>query len=269
MLSPNIFSTIFVFPILNLLVAFYKAFLWLRLPGAFGLSIVALVVLIRLIFHPFFKKQLETTKKMSELKPHLDKLSVKHKEDPKKLQQEQMKLYQEAGINPAAGCIFMLIQIPVFIALYQTLSLFLNHDTSKVIASINKVVYWPALYIQSIDPHFLGLNLIMSPSKAHLWYYYLIPVITGIFQYFQVATTTPAPAAKVEGKDKKDDGNDFQRAMNTQMKFVFPVMIAWFSYTLPIGLSLYWNIFSLFSIIQYSQINSKPKSSAVDKSSQK
>jgi YidC/Oxa1 family membrane protein insertase len=139
MLSPNFFNTVFVFPILNLLMLLYKGFLTLNLPGAFGWSIISLTLLVRLVLHPFFRQQLETAKKIQDMKPHLDKLSHKHKSDPKKLQQEQLRLYQEAGINPASGCVFMIIQIPIFIALYNTLSLFLlNGGAGKIAASINK-----------------------------------------------------------------------------------------------------------------------------------
>lgn len=270
MLQPNFFTTIFVFPIVNLLVAMYKGLIYLHIPGAFGFAIIALTVLIRLIFQPFFHKQMETAKKMAELKPHLDKLSAKHKKDPKKLQQEQMRLYQEAGINPASGCLVMIIQLPVFIALYNTLSLFLVDGNAQktmeaTIKSINKILYTPALKLASIDPNFFGINLALSPAKAHLWYYYLVPVITAVLQYLQVAYSTPPPAKKNEEtndvnkkpEEKKSDTSDFQQAMNTQMKYIFPIMIGWFSYNLPIGLALYWNIFSLFSIMQYRKINAK------------
>ncbi len=265
MLEPNFFNTLFVFPILNLLVLFYKGFLLVKLPGAFGFAIVGLTVLIRGLFNPFFKKQIETAKKMAELKPHLDHLSKKHKDDQKTLQAEQLKLYQQAGINPASGCLFMIIQIPVFIALYQTLSLFLtNGQGAKAIAAINNVLYAPFLKIAAVDPMFLGINLATTPKASGLWYYLLIPVITGILQYFQATATMPAPVApaskeitKPGEEPKKDDSGDFQKAMNTQMKFLFPVMIGWFSYTLPVGLSLYWNIFSLFSILQYRQLKVK------------
>ena len=156
MLEPNFFNTLFVFPILNLLVLFYKGFLLVKLPGAFGFAIVGLTVLIRGLFNPFFKKQIETAKKMAELKPHLDHLSKKHKDDQKTLQAEQLKLYQQAGINPASGCLFMIIQIPVFIALYQTLSLFLtNGQGAKAIAAINNVLYAPFLKIAALDPIYL------------------------------------------------------------------------------------------------------------------
>ncbi len=273
MLDPNIFNNLLVFPILNVLVFFYKVFLFIKLPGAFGFAIIALTAFVRLILHPFFQKQLETSKKMQDLKPHLDRISHKHKNDKKRQQEEQMKLFKEAGINPASGCLFMIIQIPVFIALYNTLSLFLlNGGMTKLIGKINGVLYSPALKIQTIDPWFFGINLAVSPSKSGQWYYYAIPLITAVLQYLQtkamtpatIAPTAPSPAKAAESKEeqKKDDSSDFQKAMNTQMKFIFPLMIGWFSYTLPVGLSLYWNIFSIFSIIQYKKLKVTPKMSS-------
>src|SRR3990167_4341824 len=219
MLTPNFFTTVFVFPILNLLVLFYKIFLFIRIPGAFGLAIIALTVFIRILLHPFFKQQLETSKKMQDLKPHLDRLSEKHKGDKKKIQEEHMKLYQQAGINPAAGCLFMIVQIPVFIALYNTLSLFLlNGNATKIISQINKVLYHPALKIQSIDPWFFGFNLALSPAKSGHWYYYILPVVTALLQYLQTKAMTPptveapakASASDKSSADKPEDKGDFQ-----------------------------------------------------------
>lgn len=272
MLSANFFNTVFVIPILNILVALYKLLSLIKIPGAFGFSIIALVVLIRFLLHPFFKQQLETARKMQEIKPHIDKLSKKHKKDPKRLQQEQLKLYQQAGINPASGCLFMIIQIPVFIALYQTLSLFLmNGSSTKVLTEINKVLYLSFLRIDSIDPWFFGFNLALAPNKAGQIHYYLIPILTGVLQYWQAQVSMPASQPSVsekkttevnddeknlsEEKNKdKNNSDDFQKAMGTQMRYIFPFMIGWFSYTLPVGLSVYWNIFSLFSIFQYRKI---------------
>lgn len=263
-MSSGIFFTLFIQPTLNILVGFYKFFLSLGIPGAFGLAIVALTVGVRFVLHPFFKQQMHTAKKMNELKPHLDKLSKQHKEDPKKLQQEQIRLYQEAGINPAAGCLFAIIQIPIFIGLYNTLNMFLAHGVGeKVINEINAKLYNPLLKISTIDPMFLGFNLALSPSTAKIWYYYLIPVLTAVLQYLQAKTTMPAPAVsekKEEDGEKKESSTaeDFQKAMNTQMKYVFPLMIGYFSFSLPVGLSLYWNIFSIFSIIQHYHIHKEP-----------
>lgn len=259
MLSPNFFNTVFVFPILNILLTIYKLLSLVKMPGAFGFAIIGLTVLIRLILHPFFKQQIETAKKMQVMKPHLDQLSKKHNKDPKRLQQEQLKLYQQAGINPASGCLFMIIQIPVFFALYRTLSLFLlNGNLSKVLVEINKTLYFPFLKIESINAWFFGFNLALTPAKSGLWYYYFIPVITGLLQYWQAQVSMPTPAPSPEPvKEGKTGTDDFQKAMGMQMRYILPIMIGWFSYSLPVGLSLYWNIFSIFSIVQYRQIKVK------------
>lgn len=266
-----IFDPFFANPILNLLVVFYKLFLFVKLPGAFGFAIIALTVAVRLLFQPFFQKQIETAKKMQELKPHLDNLSAKHKNDQKQLQAEQLKLYQQHGINPTSGCLVMILQLPVFIALYNTLNLFLlNGHAEKTITAINKVLYFSFLKIDSINSWFFGLDLVKSPKQAGDWYYLLIPVITAALQYFQAQASMPPAASQPTdsnlggqnkgGKDKdvkKDGQGDFQKAMNTQMKYMFPLMIGWFSYSLPIGLALYWNIFSIMGIMQYKQVNGK------------
>ncbi len=254
------YYNVFEIPIVNLLLFFNNIFVSFKIPGAFGLAIIALTVCVRLVLHPLFQKQLHTAKKMQDLKPHLDRLSAKHKKDPKRLQQEQLKLYQEAGINPASGCLFLIIQMPVFIALYSTLRNFLiTNNLSQAIAKINKVAYLQAFKITTIDPHFFGFNLALTPAKSHLWFYYMIPLITAFLQYYQVHVSTPPQPKEerqlVQQEDKKSSTTeDFQKAMNTQMKFVFPVLIGYFSFQFPVGLSLYWNIFSIFSIIQYKQM---------------
>lgn len=272
MLTPNFFNNVFVFPILNLLVLLYKGFSFVKIPGAFGWAIIGLTVFIRLLLHPFFKSQMETAKKIEKIKPHLDQLTKKHKNDPKKLKEEQLKLYQQHGINPASGCLFMIIQIPVFIALYNTLSLFLlNGKSSQLIASINKVLYHPILEITHIDPWFFGFNLALSPQKSGQLFYLLIPAVTAILQYLQAQLSMPVNQSQLisEKQDNKEEntkkqdeeknmrGEEFQKAMALQMKYFFPAMIGYFSYTLPVGLSLYWNIFSLFSIMQYKQLKVK------------
>jgi len=258
----ELYTILFKNPTINLLLFFYQLFLLIRLPGAFGFAIIALTISIRLLLHPFFRQQAELSEKMNRLKPHLDKLAEKHKNDKKKLQEEQLKLYKKMGINPAAGCLFAIIQMPIFIALYQVLFGFFDKrkNTAQVIDEINKLVYFPFLKIQSIDPSFLGFNLAVPPAQyqRYGWYYLAIPVITAILQYLQVSVSAPKTVEKkqIEGKkDKKDDSEDMQKMMSVQMRFMFPLMIGLFSYQLPVGLSLYWNIFSIFSIIQYKKYN--------------
>ena len=266
------YNTVFVNPIVNLLALYHYLFSLAKIPGTLGFSIVALTVTIRLLLHPFFKQQMDSAKKMQDIKPHIDNLQKKHKGDAKKIQEEQMRLYQEAGINPASGCIFMVIQIPVFLALYQTLQHFFVADTVKTILTLNKTLYFPFLHFKTLDVWFLGLNLAATPEQMKSVFAYLIPIVTGILQYFQTIITTAgmmpssvASDATTAGKAKdakgKDTGGDFQKAMNTQMKYIFPFMIGYFALRMPIGLALYWNIFSIFSIIQYELHKKQSKKS--------
>lgn len=273
MLEPSFFNSVFVFPILNILAAYHYGLSLIQVPGTLGFSIILLTVTIRVLLHPFFKQQMVTASKMQELKPHLDKISKKHKGDAKKLQEEQMRLYQEAGINPASGCVFMIVQIPIFIALYQTLQHFLVADTSKILIAVNKAVYLPMLHFKSLDPVFFGVNLAQTPEKLGMAYMIIVPGITALLQYFQTQMTmamSPQPTQtqpdSKDAKDKKEPGmgEEFQKAMNTQMKYIFPFMIGWFALRMPIGLALYWNIFSVFSIIQYQLHKQESKSSKSD-----
>ena len=257
MLPPTFFNKILVFPAINILLVFYFVLNFAKIPYSFGFSLVFLTIFIRLIMQPFFHKQTKMAKQMEFLKPQLDALTKKHKEDPKKLQEEQLKLYKDLGINPASGCFIALLQMPIFIALYNVLNLFLNSNggEAKVITAVNKIIYFDFLKITSkIDPSFLGLNLAVAPNNYGKFglIYLLVPVITALLQYYQIELSTPK--SKEEPKntsDKKTESEDMQKAMGTQMKVMMPLMIGYFSYTLPVGLSLYWNIFSIFTIFQY------------------
>ncbi len=282
----QLFDSLIIQPILNALVYLYKGYLSFNTPFAFGFAIITLTVAIRAALHPIFKQQIESQKKMNDMKPKLTELEKLHKDDKTRLQQAQMDLYKEHGMNPASGCLFAIIQIPVFLGLYQVLSKFVTAGAdSKVIAEINKMLYSKDLLISKIDPQFFMFNLALAPSHFKIFefsfktgfsffpqnlgyaYYLLVPLITGAMQYYQAKVTMPNIPKKVpqanlisdskdltkpEEKKPETFSDEFQSAMNTQMKYFFPVMIGFFSYTLPVGLSLYWNIFSIFSIIQGS-----------------
>ncbi len=262
----NIFEILLIQPTVNSILFFYNIFQNIGLPFAFGFSLIALTVSVRLLLHPFFHQQIKMTKKMEEVKPQMAKLTEKHKDDKKKLVEEQSKLYKEMGINPAMGCLFAIVQLPIFISLYQVLTKFVGngHNMSHIVADINKYAYATWLKVQSLDPNFFGINLWVMPSQfqQHGYFYLVIPLITAALQYFQVALSTPSqkPALATTNKEEKKSGaDDMQAAMMTQMKYIFPVMIGYFSFTLPVGLSLYWDIFSIFSIVQYVIYNKKNK----------
>lgn len=259
--SNNLFNTILVIPILNILVAVYKLLLTFGIPGALGFSLIFLTVLIRLILYPLTISQLKNAHKLNKLKPHLDGLSKKHKNDKQRLHQEQLKLYQQEGINPAAGCLPLLIQMPILIALYNLFFRLLDSSNlALVVEEINKVVYFSFLKVNSLELSFFGLNLASKPSEWQKigWWLLAVPVVTAVLQYWQTKLMSPQ-TQNLEPRTKNLENNkpeeDMGTMMQKQMTIMMPLMIGFFAYSFPMGLSLYWNTFTLFGIIQQYQVN--------------
>jgi len=266
----DFFNLVFIHPIINILVAIYSAFSFIRIPYALGFAIIGLTVVLRFIMYPLTASQLKASMKMQKIAPLLSMLKKKHKGDSKKIQEETMRLYKEHGVNPAAGCLPVLIQMPIIWALYSVLQQVVG-DKPLVVAEINKVIYFGFLKLQNIwDPSFFGLSLGAIPSKIMSFnnifsagsLILLVPILTGVFQFILSKMMIPAKNSvavlekDIEAKasvDKKDAG-DFASAFQTQSMFIFPVMIGFFSFGFPIGLSLYWNTFTVFGIIQQYKI---------------
>ena len=252
------FHSLLFVPIINLLVMFYHIFNYVHLPYALGFAIIALTVLIRLVLYPLTALQLKASKKMQELTPHLNRLKEKHKNDAKTLQQETMKLYKEFGVNPAAGCLPVLIQLPLIWALYAGLQLIVKPGAA-ILAQINQVLYSSALRLTTPwDTTFFGLPLAQNPS--HLLstlgpLVLLIPIATGLFQFIQTKMMFTSQPKQQENKKDEKKNEDFATAFQSQSLYIFPIMIAFFSYGFPIGLSLYWNTFTIFGIIQQYRIS--------------
>ncbi len=250
----HLFNLLLVVPIINILVAIYKILLFAHIPFAFGFSIIVLTALVRLVLYPLTASQLRSSKKMQELSPHIQRLKEKHGKDSKTIQSETMKLYKEHGVNPVAGCLPLLIQLPFIWGLYSVLNQVVHLDSHTVQAKINSMVYSSSLKISGPwDTNFFGLPLGDSPS--HLIHtigpiVILIPVLTGLLQFIQ-SKMLFSSAPKTPGVKKNED---FATTFQSQSAYIFPVMIAFLSWGFPIGLSLYWNTFTVFGIIQQYQI---------------
>lgn len=266
MTDPNLWNQLLVWPIINILMALYKLFEFLHVPGPLGFAVIGLTIIIRLVLYPLMQAQLRSAKKMSAMKPHLDALGVKHKGDKPALQQAQMALYKEHGVNPAAGCLPLLIQMPVLIALYnvfyQVLS---NGDITKMVGDLNHVAYASWLHIQTLDLTFFGINLGLKPSawQTDGWWLLSIPLITAGLQYWQSKLMMPiAPKAqeisnKQQAISKKDEKkpDDMAADMQKQMMIITPILFGYFAFQFPLGLALYWNVFGIFGIMQQLAIN--------------
>ncbi|PIZ99613.1 MAG: hypothetical protein COX78_01660, partial [Candidatus Levybacteria bacterium CG_4_10_14_0_2_um_filter_35_8] len=225
-------------PILNILMAIYKGLLFLHVPFALGFSIIGLTILIRLVLYPFIGAQLKASKKMQELNPHLKKLKDTHKNDAKRLQQETMKLYKEHGVNPLAGCLPVIIQLPIIWGLYSVLQEIVKIAPADVVTHINKQVYLSSLKLTSAwDPTFFGLPLGKTPAQLFsvMGLIVLVPFLTGLFQFVQskMMFSTSGVTDKIKEKKKTDD---FASMFQSQSLYIFPIMIAFFSWGFPIGL---------------------------------
>lgn len=248
------FDALFIHPIINLLVIILHTLLFLKIPYALGFSIIALTILIRLLIYPLMTSQMKMTKKMQELSPQLAKLKDQYKNDAKRLQQETMAIYKTHGVNPAAGCLPILIQLPLFFSLYTVIRKIVS---DKAMETINGIVYSDALKITNIgDTTFFGLPLGHTPSQltgSLIIFSFLIPFVTGVLQFIQskmITPTQPMDSKPAKKEEKKDTGGDFAKALQMQTTYILPVMIGFFSYSFPVGLSLYWNTFTVFGIIQ-------------------
>ena len=183
---------------------------------------------------------------MQDMAPHISNLKAKHKDDKKKQQEEMMKLYSEYGVNPAAGCLPVIIQIPIIWSLYHVLSTVVNANSVAKLKEINHLMYFDGLKLTKLwEVTFFGIPLSQSPAQlmGHMPLIILVPVITGVLQL--IFSKMMAPEVAPTGKQ-----DDFQATFAKQSLFIFPIMIAFFSFRLPFGLSLYWNAFTIFGIIQ-------------------
>lgn len=205
----------------------------------FGLAIIVLAVLSRVIFFPMQKSMLKNQKKMQELAPKLKELKDIHKGDAKALQQAQLDLYKSQGINPAAGCLPMILQLVIFMLLYQ------------------------ALY-KSLD---LGLNtnfLVWNLKDADLPFKpYPIPgllvVLSALSQYAQTLMMMPVPVPvnktdkPKEVEEKKEFADEFQQASQS-MSWMFPLMFLLFGTQWPSALALYWSTSTIIAIVQQYKV---------------
>ena len=261
------FTSVIVNPIVTIVAGIYYGLTLLHIPSPLGFSIILLTIVIRFILYPFTSAQLKTAKQMQAITPHLNRLKEKHKDDPKTLQAETMALYKEYGVNPAAGCLPLLVQLPIIWGLYYVLQQIVSSNSKHVVDFVNHAVYIDAFRIQHAwNSSFFGLPLGESPSKllSHVGVFvFLVPVLTAVFQFVQSKMMAPVLEKKLEAVEKeakksknkalikevkKED--DFATAFQTQSMYIFPLMIGFFSWTLPVGLSFYWNTFTIFGIIQ-------------------
>jgi YidC/Oxa1 family membrane protein insertase len=200
--------------------------------GPFGVAIVLLTIVIKLILSPVFQYQLTTSRRVQaeqrRIAPQLQALRKKYKKDPQRLNQETMALYKEHNINPLAqmsGCLPALLQSPILIALFYVI-----RDAHKT------------LHIANF--HFLGIALDHTAlqSGQFVALAILLPILAGLTTFVQTKMMTPAGGTAA--------ADPTQAAMTQQMTMIMPVFIGFISINFAAALALYWVVSNLFSIGQ-------------------
>jgi YidC/Oxa1 family membrane protein insertase len=214
------------------------------LPGkSLGLAIILLTIAIRGVLYGQNKKALTAQKKMSEIQPKLNKLKEKYKDNQQKLAEETMKIWQEHKVNPMSGCLPILIQFPILIALFFVVQDGLNPDQAVFLYEPLKTFDF-----QAVSTNFLGL---LELTKQNL---YVLPLLVGGLQFAQLYMTTQKNKKQEKEKKKEKNQEQMQTVQNTMLYFM-PVMIAVITASLPAGVGLYWGTSTLFAIMQQVIIN--------------
>jgi YidC/Oxa1 family membrane protein insertase len=219
-------------PMLNSLL-----FLYQLLFQNFALTILVFTVAIRMLTYPLTSQTQKSQKKLAELQQSdaWKKTQEKYAKDREKLTQEQMKLYQQAGVNPLGSCLPMLIQFPVLIGLYQAINLAMAASPVQLL-DLSRHIYPFLSSVSGLIPlqnQFVWLNLGLPDP------FYILPLLVVGTTWLQSKMMTPASG-----------GNPQAAAMSQQMTLMMPLMIGWMSLQFPSGLSMYWVIGNIVSIVQ-------------------
>jgi YidC/Oxa1 family membrane protein insertase len=222
-------------PLVNILAFFVSV-----IPGGdVGIAVILLTILVKTALFPLSQKSIENQAKMNVLNPELKKIKDKKlsKEEEAK---QTMELYKTHKANPFSGCLLVLIQFPIIIALYYALYKGISFDAS----SLYSFIHPPAVS----NMNFLG---ILDISKNHIW---IFTILAGASQFFQAYFMPKIPVSS--GKDGGFQ-DSFAKSMNTQMKYVFPFIVMYFAYNLSGAVALYWITSNIFAIGQQIYVNRK------------
>lgn len=241
-------------PFVTLMALFYSVF-----GNNIILAIVVLTVIIRLAMYPIFARQRVTMKKTSELQPKLKKLQEKYKDDREKLAQAQMELYREHGVNPLGGCLPLLLQFPIFIALYNAIFLALSSTPQQLVDLSNRLLLPGLDGLIPLQNTWLGMSLVDPPAPpGNPAYALIMPLLVMVTTYFQYKLSTATSAANKADKDEDDDAEPNQaQAIQQSMGTVMPVMFGLISLSFSVGLSIYFITSNLVGILQYSPIGTR------------
>lgn len=230
-----IYNEILYRPLFNALV-----FLTGMVPGHdVGIAIILLTLLVRVIIFPLTHRSLLTQIKMKQLEPELNKIRETHKNNSEEQGRKMMELYKEHGVNPLSGCLLLIIQLPILIALYQ--------------------LFWHGILVQGVElysfvarPDFIHtkfLNLVDLGQRSSV-----LAVLAGLSQFLQMKLAVPS--IPKPGTNFKEE---MSRALAIQSLYVFPVLIFFISFRFPAALPLYWTASNIFATLHEAVVRRRAR----------
>ena len=224
---------------LSTFAAISNALIWFlnifhKISGNYGIAIILLSILVSFALYPFTMKSFKSMKEMQILQPKIDRLRKDHKDNPQKLNKEIMELYKKHKVNPFGGCLPMLLQMPIFIALYQAFSRAIELNGAS----------------------FLWIEDLSGPDKAFIiptgqgngFPINILPILMAIMMFFQQKLSTKT--SRVATDDKPDALQQQQKMMVVMM----PVLFGFIFYNMPSGLVMYWFINTVLMFFQQKRI---------------
>jgi len=191
-----------------------------RLIPNYGVVILIFSIVLKVILHPLTHKSMDASLKMQKIQPQVAAIQTQYKSDPKRLQMELSKLYKENGASPLGGCLPLLLQMPVFFALYTVLRFSLDMRMAGFVGWLKD--------LSEPDPLFI------------------LPILMGVFMIIQSLMMAP----KKEALDQMDEKQKAMQQSQKMMTWIMPVVLFFVFKSMPAGLVLYWTVFNILSIIQ-------------------
>lgn len=178
---------------------------------SYGVAIILLTIVIKAILAPLTVKQIKSMKAMQELQPRMKAIQDKYKNDPQRMQQEIGNMYKELGVNPLAGCLPLLVQMPFLIAIFY------------------------ALQNYPYDPSFV--QFLWLPSLGETDPYYILPVLSAVSTWLMSRQTS-------------QDATGAAASQQKMMMWFMPLFIGYISLNFPAGLVIYWIVSNVFQFVQ-------------------
>lgn len=238
----TLYNTILYEPIFNGMIYLYHV-----LPGNdMGVAIIVLTLVIKTILFWPALAALKAQKKLQDTQPKIEELRKKYKDNKEELGKQLMEFYKTNKVNPLSSCLPLIIQLPVLIALYQAFFRGLQVDATTGLLTADQIGHLYSFLATMyrtipIDTNMFG---ILNLSANHN---IILAILAGAATFFQ-AKTLQAKRAAVRTPGSKDE--DMSAMINRQMLYLMPAMTVVFGYQFPAGVTLYWLVSTLFSLVQ-------------------